>query len=399
MFNKKANRIISIIMCLYCFFLYLLSVINSYILSTNTKQYKDFKKIANNNKNYEYLLINDDNYVLKKDEAEKIINDFIDLELYESFSISNRIIISNASIYFCLYYLCFFSKIKNLNEAVYRKKIKCKLCCFNVIIIIEMILMFYEIIFSIIMIKYRNNNIIPYIKLIITGKNKFNSKVKTCKNFDIMFLILLLISLFGLILLEIQIFNRNRNCCFNKCCKDNEQQEINVNQNLNQPYLYNPNYNNNIYNRNPRLVYPGRNIATGQYVFVEGYQISNNNLNSQNNFNQNRIENVPINNINYRDNVNELNRNFNNINNENNRENNNEIFLKKLLRVCNKDKFNSNKYKKHEDCRICLMKFENNENILILPCLHIFHMDCIINWLNNKKTCPLDNQNLENYLY
>jgi hypothetical protein len=258
-----------------------------------------------------------------------------------------------------------------------------------------MILMFYEIIDSIVMINYRNNNIIPYIKLIFTGedKNKFNSKVKTCKNFDIMFLILLLISLFGLILLEIQIFNRNRNCCFNKCCKDNEQQEINVNQNLNQPYLYNPNYNNNIYNRNPHLVYLGRNIATGQYIIIDNYQNSNNNLNP------NRIENVPINIIYYREIVNNRNKNNNNgINNENNRENNNEIFFKKLLEKCNIDKFNKNKYKKYEDCRICLMKFENNENILILPCLHIFHNNCIMNWLKNKKTCPLDNQNLENYL-
>ena len=44
------------------------------------------------------------------------------------------------------------------------------------------------------------------------------------------------------------------------------------------------------------------------------------------------------------------------------------------------------------------MKFENNDNILILPCFHIFHFNCIIKWLKNKKTCPLDNQNLEKYL-
>ena len=99
-----------------------------------------------------------------------------------------------------------------------------------------------------------------------------------------------------------------------------------------------------------------------------------------------------------------MNNNENNIennrvnNNENNIENNKEILIKKILEICNTDIFNSNKYKIDEVCSICLSNFENNDNIIILPCLHFFHDECIMDWLKKQTVCPLDKQNLENYL-
>jgi len=42
-----------------------------------------------------------------------------------------------------------------------------------------------------------------------------------------------------------------------------------------------------------------------------------------------------------------------------------------------------------EQCSICLMEFQNGENIRTLPCIHNFHKDCIDQWLKRQKYCPL----------
>lgn len=40
-------------------------------------------------------------------------------------------------------------------------------------------------------------------------------------------------------------------------------------------------------------------------------------------------------------------------------------------------------------CIICLSEFKVGEIESTLPCLHIFHSECIEKWLNNKKFCPI----------
>ena len=40
-------------------------------------------------------------------------------------------------------------------------------------------------------------------------------------------------------------------------------------------------------------------------------------------------------------------------------------------------------------CLICLEKFKKGDNIIILPCIHIFHSDCIKNWMKKQVLCPL----------
>ena len=66
----------------------------------------------------------------------------------------------------------------------------------------------------------------------------------------------------------------------------------------------------------------------------------------------------------------------------------------KLLSISKKTKYKKNKYPNVEDCRICLDKFNEKDEILILPCLHIFHLKCIVHWIESKGTCPLDNQKI-----
>ena len=47
-------------------------------------------------------------------------------------------------------------------------------------------------------------------------------------------------------------------------------------------------------------------------------------------------------------------------------------------------------------CLICLEKFKKGDNIIILPCIHIFHSDCIRNWMKKQITCPLCKCKIDN---
>ena len=41
------------------------------------------------------------------------------------------------------------------------------------------------------------------------------------------------------------------------------------------------------------------------------------------------------------------------------------------------------------NCIICLEDFKNGDKAIILPCIHIFHNECIKNWLKTQNTCPI----------
>ncbi|KAF3333089.1 E3 ubiquitin-protein ligase ATL6-like protein [Carex littledalei] len=42
------------------------------------------------------------------------------------------------------------------------------------------------------------------------------------------------------------------------------------------------------------------------------------------------------------------------------------------------------------ECAVCLCEFQDDENIRLLPkCIHMFHPDCIDEWLLSHVTCPL----------
>ena len=57
---------------------------------------------------------------------------------------------------------------------------------------------------------------------------------------------------------------------------------------------------------------------------------------------------------------------------------------------CIEEKYN-NKYNNIPVCTICNIDFKNGENILVLPCEHIFHSHCANSWLkSNNNICPID---------
>ena len=43
-------------------------------------------------------------------------------------------------------------------------------------------------------------------------------------------------------------------------------------------------------------------------------------------------------------------------------------------------------------CGICMDSFHETEKVKILPCEHIFHIDCMSQWLQTKKNCPFCDQ-------
>ncbi len=40
-------------------------------------------------------------------------------------------------------------------------------------------------------------------------------------------------------------------------------------------------------------------------------------------------------------------------------------------------------------CCICISDIKKNEETLLLPCGHMFHSECVVNWLNQNNTCPV----------
>ena len=49
----------------------------------------------------------------------------------------------------------------------------------------------------------------------------------------------------------------------------------------------------------------------------------------------------------------------------------------------------------NNDCCICLDKFNENDELIVLKCNHRFHTKCIINWFEKELTCPLCRKKVE----
>lgn len=51
-----------------------------------------------------------------------------------------------------------------------------------------------------------------------------------------------------------------------------------------------------------------------------------------------------------------------------------------------------------EKCTICLSEFENEEDVRRLPCMHLFHSECVDQWLTTNKQCPICRVDIEEQL-
>ncbi|XP_050672414.1 LIM domain-containing protein A [Leptidea sinapis] len=51
-----------------------------------------------------------------------------------------------------------------------------------------------------------------------------------------------------------------------------------------------------------------------------------------------------------------------------------------------------------EKCTICLSIFEEDSDCRRLPCMHLFHMECVDQWLSTNKHCPICRVDIETHL-
>ena len=112
--------------------------------------------------------------------------------------------------------------------------------------------------------------------------------------------------------------------------------------------------------------------------------------------------------ININNNNNNNNNNYNNNNNNNNNNNDiDDILLDDLLndeyiKNLSKDDYKEilryiptstvkevKKNSENNKCIICLSEFQVGEKESTLPCLHIFHSNCIEKWITEKRWCPI----------
>ena len=152
----------------------------------------------------------------------------------------------------------------------------------------------------------------------------------------------------------------------------------------------------------------GNNNAGG-FLFNIFNNINNNNFNNNNNNN------------NYINNNNNI--NFNIFNNYNNNNNNNFNIFNNSNNILNNNNNNENEDKEDEDkeddnkiinmleeieltqiiidkaetkeCPICLIEYSTSNKICYLPCFHFFHSQCIKNWCQKSKRCPLCNVDIK----
>ena len=69
-----------------------------------------------------------------------------------------------------------------------------------------------------------------------------------------------------------------------------------------------------------------------------------------------------------------------------------------LSQVEGLEKANKAPDSKEEDgphCSICLGEYEEGENLVCLPCKHVYHEDCVSSWCSSHVRCPLCNFDLE----
>ena len=78
------------------------------------------------------------------------------------------------------------------------------------------------------------------------------------------------------------------------------------------------------------------------------------------------------------------------INEENDKEENNKI--KDKIKIIPQIYYKKNEFE-NSNCSICFDEFKDNELLKQLKCGHIFHQECLNQWLINMDKCPFCNQN------
>ena len=73
---------------------------------------------------------------------------------------------------------------------------------------------------------------------------------------------------------------------------------------------------------------------------------------------------------------------------EDNMGNVNKGLTKTQFRKLPEIRYDKDKYSENYQCIICMEEFKQKEKVKLLPCGHIFHNNCIKEWLLKQKSCP-----------
>ena len=176
--------------------------------------------------------------------------------------------------------------------------------------------------------------------------------------------------------------------------------QINLNNNSNRRNAR-TNRRSNIFNVNTN-----NNLNTSGRRIFNVITVRNNNNNTRHSNNRNRRirirrhSNIHLNNLAINTNNNTNNTTNNNLNNninynyvvnniENINNNNINIVEDWILNLLPRSIINDVDKLKEKECAICLGNFKVSEEIMSIPCFHMFHSYCIKQWLAYEKICPI----------
>ena len=143
-----------------------------------------------------------------------------------------------------------------------------------------------------------------------------------------------------------------------------------------------------------RYVIPATNQNSNRYIIPATNQNSNRHINQTNQV-QNQNVNSRVNNSNQNTNSNIAQNSVNNSNVLFNDKNLSDFDKKKDNLFLEMDQFQYKHIQKYDsrretECAICLEEFKRNDIIKeFYKCKHIFHKDCLKNWLKRANVCPL----------
>lgn len=60
-----------------------------------------------------------------------------------------------------------------------------------------------------------------------------------------------------------------------------------------------------------------------------------------------------------------------------------------LLAELPRERYHQERHKSLVECELCLMEYEVGDELLRLPCMHLFHAACVAPWLQKMYTCPV----------
>ena len=143
-----------------------------------------------------------------------------------------------------------------------------------------------------------------------------------------------------------------------------------------------------------KYVIPATNQNSNRYIIPATNQNSNRHINQTNQV-QNQNVNSRVNNSNQNTNSNIAQNSVNNSNVLFNDKNLSDFDKKKDNLFLEMDQFQYKHIQKYDsrretECAICLEEFKRNDIIKeFYKCKHIFHKDCLKNWLKRANVCPL----------